>query len=149
MRAIKTYPENKSSSNASKMKYDFFGNIWEFTVQNYHGGSCHLATRVEGAPYPPWARPPAPWAHGGPPPLIPAPTHFIFYPKNPHSAQARVLAHFVTIFDLLAQSSIRKTALSDCCLVCDSTIGPNSFYSSALFIANFCCIGDHVLELAC
>jgi len=63
-------------------------------------------------------------------------------------AQARVLAHFAAIFDLLAQSSIHKTALGDCCLVCDSSIGPISFYSSALFIANFCCIGDPVLELA-
>ena len=69
--------------------------------------------------------------------------------KNPHPAQARVLAHFAAIFDLLAQSSIHKTALGDCCLVCDSSIGPSSFCSSALFIANFCCIGDHVLELAC
>ena len=70
-------------------------------------------------------------------------------PKNPHTAQARVLARFAAIFDLLAQSSIHKTALGDCCLVCDSSIGPISFCSSALIIANFCCLGDHVLELAC
>ena len=44
---------------------------------------------------------------------MPAHTHFIFYPKNPHPAQARVLAHFAMIFDLLAQSSIHKTALGD------------------------------------
>ena len=69
--------------------------------------------------------------------------------KNPHLAQARVVAHFAAIFDLLAQSSTRKTALGDCCLVCDSSIGPFSFCSSALFTANFCFIGDHVLELAC
>ena len=69
--------------------------------------------------------------------------------KNPHPAQARVLAHFAAIFDLLAQSSIHKTALGDCCLVCDSSIGPISFCSSALLIEFFCCIGDHVLELAC
>ena len=31
--------------------------------------------------------------------------------KNHHPAQARVLAHFAAIFDLLAQSSIHKTAL--------------------------------------
>ena len=42
---------------------------------------------------------------------MPAPTHFIFYPKNPHPAQTRVLARFAAIFDLLAQSSIHKTAL--------------------------------------
>ena len=96
---------------------------------------------------------------GAPPlsrgPLV-APLHLCQHPhtpsysqKNPHPAQARVLAHFAAIFDLLAQSSIHKTALGDCCLVCDSSIGPISFCSSALFIANFCCIGDHVLELAC
>ena len=36
-----------------------------------------------------------------------------------------------------------------CSLVCDSSNGTNSFCSSALFIANLCCLGDHVLELAC
>ena len=69
--------------------------------------------------------------------------------KNHHPAQARVLAHFAAIFDLLAQSTSHKTALGDCSLVCDSSIGPISFCSSALFIANLCCLGDHVLELAC
>ena len=69
--------------------------------------------------------------------------------KNHHLAQARVPAHFAAIFDLLAQSPIHKTALGDCCLVCDSSIGPNSFCSSALFITNFCCLGYPVLELAC
>ena len=69
--------------------------------------------------------------------------------KNPPIAQTRVLAHLAAIFDLLAQSSIHKTALGDCCLVCDSSIGPISFCSSALFIANLCCLGDPVLQLAC
>ena len=45
--------------------------------------------------------PPASWAHGGPPPLIPAPMHFFFLLKNHYPAQARVLAHFAAIFDLL------------------------------------------------
>ena len=85
-----------------------------------------------------------------------APLHLFLHPhtfcssqKNHHPAQARVLAHFAVIFNLLAQSSIHKTALGDCCLVCVSSIGPISFCSSALFIANFCCLGDPVLELAC
>ena len=88
-------------------------------------------------------------------PLV-APLHLCQHPhtsfstqKNPHPAQARVLARFAPILDLLAQNSIHKPALGDCCLVCDSSIGPISFCSSALFIAIFCCIGDHVLELAC
>ena len=96
-----------------------------------------------------WARP----LYRGP---LVAPLHLCQHPhtssstqKNPHPAQARVLAHFAAIFDLLAQISIHKTALGDCCLVCDSSIGTISFCSSALFIANSCCIGDHVLELAC
>jgi len=32
-------------------------------------------------------------------------------------------------------------------LVSDSSIGPISFCSSALYFAYFCCLGDHVLEL--
>ena len=54
--------------------------------------------------------------------------------KNPPIAQTRVLAHLTAIFDLLAQSSIHKTALGDCSSVCDSSNGPISFCSSALFI---------------
>ena len=116
-----------------------FENIWHW---EHSRGSKHLATRVQGAP-------PASWARGGSPPLIPAPTHFFFLPKNHHPAQARVLTHFAAIFDLLVQSTSHKTALGDCSLVWNSSIGPISFCSSALFIANLCCLGDHVLELAC
>ena len=54
-------------------------------------------------------------------------------PKKP--TQARVSATFAVIFDLLAQSTSRKTAWGDCSLV-DSSIGPISFCSSALFFAN-------------
>ena len=82
--------------------------------------------------------------------------HLSFHPYTPSSspehekpAQTQVLARFAAIFDLLAQSTSHKTAWGDCSLVCDSSIGPISFCSSALFVANFCCIGDHVLELAC
>ena len=69
--------------------------------------------------------------------------------KNHPPAQTRVLAHLAAIFDLLAQSSIRKTALGDCSSVCDSSNGPISFCSNALFIANFCCLGETILELEC
>ena len=82
--------------------------------------------------------------------------HLSFHPHTPSSAQknhqpaqAQVLAHLAAIFDLLAQSSTHKTALGDCSSVCDSSNGPISFCSSALFIAYFCCLGDPVLELAC
>ena len=77
-------------------------------------------------------------------PYTPSSSH-----KHQYPAQARVLAHFAVIFNLLAQSTSHKTAWVDCSLVCDSSIGPISFCSSALFIANLCCLGDHVLELAC
>ena len=93
--------------------------------------------------------PPASWAHGGPPPLIPTPIFFLCLTQTHEPTQARVPALFAAIFDLLAQSTSHKTAWGDCSLVCDSSIGPISFCSSTLFFANLCCIGDHVLELAC
>ena len=102
-----------------------------------------------GRALPPWARP---LPRG---PMV-ALLHLFLHPHTPSSshkhqypAQARVLAHFATIFDLLSQSTSHKTAWGDCSLVCDSPIGPISFCSSALFIAIFCCLGDPVLELAC
>ena len=120
-----------------------FSRIFEDLCNKEHTrGANHLATRVEGAP-------PASWAHGGPPPLIHAPTHFIFLPQTRKPTQTRVQARFAAIFDLLAQSTSHKTAWGDCSLVYDSSIGPISFCSSALFIANFCCLGDPILELAC
>ena len=127
----------------------FWGIFEDLLCKNYHGGSCHLATRVEGAPYPPRR---APLPHG---PMV-ALLHLFLHPssssvshKPEKPTQARVPATFAAIFDLLAQSTSRKTAWGDCSLVCDSSIGPISFCSSALFIANLCCLGDHVLELAC
>ena len=38
--------------------------------------------------------------------------------------------------------------IADCSLVCDSSIGPISFYFSGLFFAYFATIGDHENELA-
>ena len=103
-----------------------------------------------------WGARPTPWARLLPRGPTVALLHLFLHPHTPSSshkhhypAQAQLLAHFTAIFDLLSQSTSHKTALGDCCLVCDSSIGPISFCSSALFIANFCCIGDHVLELAC
>ena len=117
--------------------------------QRTHQGGNHLATRVEGAPNP-LGRAPLPC---GPTAAL---LHLFLHPhtsssspKHEYLAQARVLAHLAAIFDLLAQSTSHKTAWGDCSLVCDSSIGPISFCSSALFFANFCCLGDPVLELAC
>ena len=76
----------------------------------------------------PLGMPLALWEPRGSPSLILAPIHFVFLQKNHPVAQTRVLAHFVAIFNLLAQSSIRKTALGDCSSVCDSSNGPISFF---------------------
>ena len=99
---------------------------------------------------------PTPWARLLPRGPTVALLHLFLHPsfssvshKHEKPTQARVPATFAVIFDLLAQSTSRETAWGDCSLLCDSFIGPISFCSSALFIANLCCIGDHVLELAC
>ena len=117
--------------------------------QRTHQGGQPPCHEGGGRAHPPRARP---LPHGPTVALL----HLFLHPHTPSSshkheypAQARVLAHLAAIFDLLAQSTSHKTAWGDCSLVCDSSIGPISFCSSALFIANFCCLGDPVLELAC
>ena len=116
-----------------------FEDLWN---REHTRGANHLPTMVEGAPLP--RGPTVALLH-----LFLHPHTSSSSPKHEYPAQARVLAHFAAIFDLLAQSTSHKTAWGDCSLVCDSSIGPISFCSSALFIANLCCLGDHVLELAC
>ena len=113
------------------------------------GGGKHLATSVQGAPTVTGCAP-LPRGPTG------APLHLFLHPytsssshKHEYPAQARVLAHFAVIFDLLDQSIFHKAAWGDCSLVCDSSICPISFCSSALFIANLFCLCDLVLELAC
>ena len=127
----------------------FSGIFKNLLCKNHRGGSYHLVTKVEGAPYPPGH---APLPCG---PMV-ALLHLFLHPssssvshKHEKPTQAWVPAPVAVIFDLRAQSTSRKTAWGDCSLVCDSSIGPISFCSSALFIADFCCLGDLVLELAC
>ena len=117
-------------------------------TKNTAGGAATCPRGWRSRP-PPRARP---LPHGPTVALL----HLFMHPSSSSSShkhekptQARVLAHFAAIFDLLAQSTSHKTAWGDCSLVCDSSIGPISFCSSALFIANFCSLGDPVLELAC
>ena len=117
-----------------------FKNFWHWE----HTRGAPFGHEGTSAPTP-LGRPPASWTPRGPPPLIPAPTHFVFLQKHPSIAQTRVLAHLAAIFDLFAQSSIHKTVLGDCSSVCDSSNGPISFCSSALFITIFCCLDDPVL----
>ena len=126
-----------------------FSGIFEnLLCKNYRGRSCHLATRVVGAP--PIGHTPCLVGPRWPSSTYPS-THLLplshTNPKNQLKHEFQPL--FAVIFDLLAQSTSRKTAWGDCSLVCDSSIGPISFCSSALFFANLCCIDDHVLELAC
>ena len=73
-----------------------------------------------------------------------APLHLFMHPhtssssqKNHYPAQARVLARFATIFDLLAQRSIHKTTLEDCSSVCDSSNGPISFVQALYLLQIF------------
>ena len=73
----------------------------------------------------PLGTPPVSWAHGGPPPLIPTPIFFLYLTQTRKTNSS-------TIFDLLSQSTSRKTAWGDCFLLCDSSIGPISFCSSVL-----------------
>ena len=119
-----------------------------FGTENTAGGS---STWPRG-----WRARPTPWARPLPRGSTVALLHLFLHPssscvshKHEKPTQARVPAPVAVIFDLLAQSTSPKTAWGDCSLVCDPSIGPISFCSSALFIANLCCIGDHVLELAC
>ena len=144
----KNIPKIKVLRMPCQFNMIFSGIFEDLLCKNYRGRSCYLATRVVGAP--PLGRAPLP---RGPTVALlhlsqhPSSSSVSHKPEKP--TQARVPATFAVIFDLLAQSTSRKTAWGDCSLVCDSSIGPISFCSSALFIANLCCLGDHVLELAC
>ena len=65
-----------------------FEDLW---CKNHRGGSCHLATSVEGAP-------PALWAHGGPPPLIPAPIFFPCLTQTRKTNSSTSSSHFCCDF---------------------------------------------------
>ena len=116
----------------------FSGIFEDLLCKNYRGGSCHLATRVEGAPYPLGA-PPALWAPCGAPPLIPAPIHFVFLQKKSLHSSNSCSCSFCCHFRSPCSKLHSQNCFGDCTLVCDSSNGPISFCSSALFIASFCC----------
>ena len=125
--------------------YRIFKNFWHLE----HSRGAPFGREGTGRAHPPGACPLPRGPHVDPLHLFQHPLTSSSSRKNPPIAQTRVLAHLAAIFDLLAQSSIQKTALGDCSSVCDSSNGPISFCSSALFITYFCCLGDPVLELAC
>ena len=119
-----------------------------FGTENTVGGAGTWPRGWRARPTP-WARPLPCGSHVGLAHLFQHPSTSSSSRKNHPVTQTRFLAHLAAIFYLLAQSSTHKTALGDCSLVCDSSNGPISFCSSALFIANSCYLGDPVLELAC
>ena len=80
------YPCNKNTPKIEILQMSWkwnmifcriFKNFWHWEHTRGH----HLATRAQGAPTP-LERAPASWAPCGPPPLIPAPTHFVFLQKK-------------------------------------------------------------------
>ena len=90
-----------------------------------------------GRALPPWARP---LPRG---PMV-ALLHLSLHPssssvshKHEKPTQARVPAPVVVIFDLLAQSTSRKTVSGDCCLVCDSSVCPISFVLVVYILNNY------------
>ena len=125
--------------------YGIFENIWH---SEHSRGSKHLATRVQGAPT---LTGRAPCLVG--PRWLPSTyscTHTLhLLPKKSPSSSSTSSSPFCCDF----RSPCSKLHLENCFgrlfLGMDSSNGPISFFSSALFIANFCCIGDPVLELAC
>ena len=125
----------------------FLEHLRIFGTENTLGGITSGPQGRRAHPTP--GRPLSCGPHVGPLHLFQHPSTLSSSRKNHPIAQTRVLAHLAAIFDLLAQSSIHKTALGACSLVCDSSNGPINFCSSALFITNFCCCGDPVLELSC
>ena len=123
-----------------------FKNYWH---SQHIRGTHSVATRVEGTPTPPGRTPclVGPWW----PPTTYSCTHTLHLPpKKSPSSSSTSSSSFCCDFRSPCSKLLSQNCLGDCSfLVCDSSIGPISFYSSALFIANFCCIGDPVLELAC
>ena len=85
----------------------------------------------------------------GPGLYIPAPIHFVFLQKKSHHCSNPCSRSFRCRIRPPCSELVFETVLGDCSSVCDSSHGPVSFYSSALYIANFCCCGDHVVELSC
>ena len=86
-----------------------FGNNKKYWAKRIPEGAHTLATRVEGAPYPLGALP-ASWAHGSPPTLIPAPTHFFFLPQTRISSSSTSSSSFCCDF----QSPCSKHLSQNC-----------------------------------
>ena len=89
----KNIPKIKVLRMPCQFNMIFSGIFEDLLCKNYHGRSCHLAMRVVGAP-PLQGAPPASWAHGGPPPLIPAPIFFLCLTQTWKTNSSTSSSHF-------------------------------------------------------
>ena len=87
----KNIPKIKVLRMPCQFNMIFSGIFEDLLCKNYRGRSCHLATRVVGAP-------PASWAHGGPPPLIPAPIFFLCLTQTRKTNSSTSSSHFCCDF---------------------------------------------------
>ena len=87
----KNIPKVKVLKMPCQFSMIFLGIFEDLLCKNYRGGSCHLAMRVEGAP-------PASWAHGGPPPLIPTPIFFLYLTQTRKTNSSTSSSHFCCDF---------------------------------------------------
>ena len=87
----KNIPKIKVLRMPCQFNMIFSGIFEDLLCKNYRGRSCHLATRVGGAP-------PASWAHGGPPPLIPAPIFFLCLTQTRKTNSSTSSSHFCCDF---------------------------------------------------
>ena len=106
----KNTPEIKVLQMPCQFNMIFSGIFEDLWYWKHRGGSCHLATRVEGAPYPQVA-PPASWAHGGPPPLIHAPILFFFLPQTRITSSSTSSSHFCCDFRSPCSKHLSQTYL--------------------------------------
>ena len=92
----KNIPKIKVLRMPCQFNMIFSGIFEDLPCKNYRGRSCHLATRVVGVP--PLGRPPASWAHGGPPPLIPGPIFFLCLTQTRKTNSSTRSSHFCCDF---------------------------------------------------
>jgi hypothetical protein len=118
-------------------------------VQKVPEGDAPGGHNPPGRATPPWRAPVGGGLHLAPLTYPFSPVVHFFHTKNHHSLLARVLAPETEIFDLFARNSISETILEDCCLVCDSSIGPISFSFSGLYFEYLAILGAAVDVLAC
>ena len=122
----KNIPKIKVLRMPCQFNMIFSGIFENLLCKNHHGGAATWSQGWRARPTP-LGVPPTSWAHGGPPPLIPAPIFFLCLTQTRKTNSSTSSSPVAVIFDLLAQSTSRKIAWGDCSLVCNSSIGPISF----------------------